>query len=202
VFSGIVAEVGRVTSVVRKGAAVLYRVAAPQLARELDTGVSVAVNGVCQTVTDVGSDTFSFESVAETLRRTNLSLLRQGALVNLELALRLTDRISGHLVSGHIDCTGIVRAKKMLGSTNIDFTIQVPARISAYIYEKGSICLDGVSLTAKGVRGSMVEVTLIPFTLENTIIKYWRVGTVVNVEVDQVAKYLTPKPWVNGGGKA
>lgn len=192
-FSGIVAEVGTVGSVARKGGTVRYTVRAPGLAPELELGASVAVNGVCQTVTAVENRTFSFESVVETLKKTNLSLLSQGSPVNLEPALRLGDRISGHLVSGHVDCTGTVRSKRLAGKNNIDYAMQVPEAITRYIYDKGSICLDGVSLTVKAINGAMVEVTLIPYTLERTTVKNWRVGTVVNVEVDQLAKYLTPR---------
>ena len=110
--------------------------------------------------------------------------------------------MSGHLVSGHVDCTGTVRAKRLEAYQNMDVSIVIPDRVTPYVCEKGSICLDGVSLTVKSVRGSVVVVTLIPFTLQTTIVKHWRVGTLVNVEVDQIARYLTPKSWMNGGGKA
>lgn len=191
-FSGIVGEVGRVASVSRRGGMITFEIAAPRLAADLAPGASVAVNGVCQTVTGVGPGTFRFDSVAETLKRTNLGLLSQGSSVNLEAALRLGDRVSGHLVSGHVDSTGVVRARRTVAARNCDFTIQVADDLRPYIREKGSICLDGVSLTVKAVRGSMVEVTVIPFTLDSTTIGNWRVGSVVNVEVDQIAKYLVP----------
>lgn len=192
-FSGIVAEVGRVAAVARKGGATRFAVEAPRIAPALEAGTSVAVNGVCQTVTDIRGAAFGFDSVAETLRSTNLSSLAVGSVVNLEVALRLTDRISGHLVSGHVDGTCVVRARRSVGSANCDFAVQMPADLSKYVRDKGSVCLDGVSLTVKAVRGSMLEVAVIPFTLENTIIRDWRVGSVVNIEVDQIAKYLTPR---------
>ena len=201
-FTGIITEVGAVKSVAIKGGAVAVSVSAPKLAPELAVGDSVAVNGVCQTVTGVMEQTFSFETVAETLKLTSLSTLTPGSRVNLEPALRLGDRISGHLVSGHIDCTGIVRTRRSVGRRNVDFVIQIPDRLSRYVYDKGSICLDGVSLTVKAVRGSMVEVTVIPHTLDNTILGTWRTGRSVNVEVDQLAKYLTPGTRAKGGGKA
>jgi len=194
VFSGIVAEVGKVAGIARREGTVCFTVAAPQVAPELEPGASVAVNGACQTVTGTRDRELSFDSVAETLKKTNLSLLAMGSPVNLEAALRLGDRISGHLVSGHVDGTGTVRAKRSVGHNNYDFAVQVPDDCRIYVREKGSISLDGVSLTVKAVRGSMVEVTVIPFTLEGTIIRNWRVGSVVNVEVDQIAKYLSPKP--------
>jgi riboflavin synthase len=190
-FTGIVGEVGRVESLTRKGGTVTFRVLAPRLAGDLAIGDSVAVNGACQTVTETGGKAFSFDSVVETLKVTNLSALGRGAPVNLEPALRLGDRISGHLVTGHVDCTGIVRSRRQAGYGNIDYVVQVPDDLKAFIYEKGSICLDGVSLTIKAASGPMVEVTLIPHTLANTMIGDWRVGSVVNVEVDQIARYLT-----------
>lgn len=189
-FSGIVGEVGRVTGISRRGGMITFQVAAPRLAADLAPGASVAVNGVCQTVTETGPGTFKFDSVAETLKCTNLGFLPQGSSVNLEAALRLGDRVSGHLVSGHVDSTGVIRARRTVAARNCDFTIQVADDLRPFICDKGSICLDGVSLTVKGVKGSMVEVTVIPFTLDSTIVGSWRVGSIVNVEVDQIAKYL------------
>jgi riboflavin synthase len=153
-------------------------------------------------VTSAARRTLSFETVAETLRLTNLSKLTPGMRVNLEPALRLADRLSGHLVSGHVDCTGIVRVRRAVAHRNVDFAVQIPDEFSRYVYDKGSICLDGVSLTVKSVRGAMVEVTVIPHTLDNTILGTWRTGTSVNVEVDQLAKYLTPGTRAKGGRKA
>ena len=182
------------TGVAHGAGATRFTVESPRLAAGLEPGASVAVNGACQTVTDTRGAVFSFDSVAETLQRTNLAGLGRGSRVNLELALRLGDRISGHLVSGHVDGTGVVRTRRSGGPHNLDFAISVPRELTAYIHEKGSISLDGVSLTVKSVRGSLVEVTVIPYTLENTIIKDWRVGSIVNIEVDQLAKYLSPRP--------
>lgn len=200
-FSGIVREVGKVGGIVKHGGTVTFRIKAPALAPDLKVGDSVLVNGACQTVTATGTDAFAFDSVAQTLRTTNLSLLDRGSPVNLEPALRLGDRVSGHLVSGHIDATGIVRSRRTAGYRNIDFTLQVPDDLRAYMCDKGSICLDGVSLTVKTVRGSIVEVTVIPYTLDTTIIKGWRSGSRVNVEADQIAKYATLGVKKKGGGQ-
>ena len=189
-FTGLVRELGTVESLSRSGGITAFRIRTGRLSDDLAVGDSVAVNGACQTATRVGEGSFSFDSVAEPLKVTNLSGLSQGAPVNLEPALRLSDRISGHLVSGHVDCTGIVRSKRSAGYGSRDYAIQVPDRLLAFIHEKGSICLDGVSLTVKALSGPLVEVTLIPYTLENTIIEAWRAGTSVNVEVDMIARYL------------
>jgi riboflavin synthase len=199
-FSGIVAEVGKVRGMMRKAGTVTFEVEAPSVVQDLKPGESIAVNGVCQTVTETGNDTFSFDSVVQTLKSTNLSQLTFGSEVNLEPALRLGDRISGHLVSGHIDATGVVRSRRSAGFRNVDFTLQVPDRLRRYIHDKGSLCLDGVSLTVKAVRGPVVEITVVPYTLDTTIIRAWRPGSLVNVEVDQIAKYLAPEPRGQGGG--
>ena len=193
-FTGIVGEVGKVAAARRGGSAIHFTVAAPGLAPQMAPGASVAVNGACQTVTEATGATFGFDSVAETLRKTTLGELRPGSPVNLEPALRLGDPIAGHLVSGHVDGTAVVRSVRRVGSGNVDFAVAVPQDLVPYIRLKGSICLDGVSLTVKAARGSVVEVTVIPYTLEHTILKHWRVGSTVNVEVDQLARYLSPEP--------
>lgn len=190
-FTGLVAEVGKVVSITGAGGSLSFTVRAPGVAAELAQGDSVAVNGVCQTVTGKRAAEFTFDAVRETLRRTNLGELGTGSEVNLELALRLGDRIGGHLVSGHIDSTGAVRRRRVVGAGNVDFAIQLPDELARYVRTKGSISLDGVSLTVKSIHGTVVEVTVIPFTIEKTIIRNWRVGTMVNIEVDQLAKYLS-----------
>jgi riboflavin synthase len=192
-FTGLVAEVGKVAGVFRTGETMTFTVSAAAVSKDIDAGDSISVNGACQTVTGKREGGFTFYAVSETLRRTNLGSLGPGSEVNLETALRLGDRIGGHLVSGHIDATGTVRRRRVVGAGNIDFGIQIPDGLGRYVRTKGSIALDGVSLTVKAVKGSMLEVTVIPYTIENTIIGNWRVGTAVNVEVDQLAKYLSPE---------
>jgi riboflavin synthase len=201
VFTGIVTEIGSVRSVTRKGGTAVFSIAAPGAGATLKPGDSIAVNGACQTVTSAGEGGFAFDSVAHTLKTTNLSALRRGSHVNLELALRLGDRISGHFVSGHVDATAVVRMKRTAGHRNVDFTLQVPDDLRAYLHDRGSVALDGVSLTVKAVRGSMVEVTVIPYTLENTILGEWRPGTRVNIEVDRIARFLTSGTGEKGGGQ-
>lgn len=188
-FTGIVAEVGRVTKILQKGGVKVFTIEA-KISSQVNLGDSILVNGVCQTVIEKGDGWVRFESVPETLSRTTLGLIRIGSPVNLEPALRMGDRISGHLVSGHIDATGIVRSRSMRAYRNVDFGVEIGDELAGYVLPKGSICFDGVSLTVKGIRGSIVDVTVIPYTLEKTILKDWRIGTVVNVEVDMLAKYL------------
>jgi riboflavin synthase len=201
-FTGVIARVGKVVSVCRRGSQAAFAVSSRAIPGGLSPGDSVSVNGVCQTVTSIRGDEFSFDAVSETLGRTNLGRLSPGSEVNLEAALRMGDRIGGHLVSGHVDATGIVRRRRVVGGANVDYVVQVPDELAPYVRPKGSISLDGVSLTVKDVRGGMVGVTVIPFTVSNTIIRNWRVGTVVNVEVDQLAKYLSPGGEIPGGRKA
>ncbi len=189
-FTGIVFEVGRVERVVHRGGVKVFTIRAERIWNQVDLGDSILVNGVCQTVVEKGDGWVRFESVPETLNRTSLGSIKVGSHVNLEPALRFGDRISGHLVSGHIDGTGIIRSRNVRAHMNVDFGVQIGDDIIRYVFPKGSICLDGVSLTVKNVRGKIVDVTVIPFTLENTILKDWRVGTLVNVEVDMLAKYL------------
>ncbi len=192
-FTGIIREVGSVRSIARRGGVLTFAIEAPELSAELLPGDSLAINGVCQTVIKVDGAVVYFESVPETLRRTNLKMLKHGSEVNLEPALRVGDRVSGHFVSGHIDGTGIVRSKDMRAHRNVDFAIQVPDEITKFIHSKGSICLDGVSLTVNSIKGSIVGVTIVPFTLARTTLKNWRVGSLVNVEVDMLARYLSPR---------
>jgi riboflavin synthase len=201
-FTGLVAEIGSVASAVRAGGSMRFTVRAPGVAGDLSPGDSVAVNGVCQTVTSKRGGEFDFDAVRETLQRTNLGGLGPGSEVNLEPALRLGDRIGGHLVSGHVDATGAVRRRRTVGAGNIDFAVQVPDELVRYIAVKGSIALDGVSLTVAALKGALVEVSVIPFTLENTTMRNWRVGTRVNIEVDQLARYLSTGDRPGGGGKA
>ena len=191
-FTGLVAEIGKVMVVSSGGKTMSFTIRAPGVSKDLEVGDSIMVNGVCQTVTASEGPEFTFDAVSETLGKTNLGGLRPGSEVNLEPALRLGDRIGGHLVSGHVDSTGLVRRRRVMGAGNVDFAIQIPPELTRYVRTKGSISLDGVSLTVKAVKGAVVEVTVIPFTIENTIIRSWRVGTVVNLEVDQLAKYLSP----------
>ncbi len=191
-FTGIIAEVGQVRSLTREGGLIRFGIEAPLLAPQLAPGDSIAVNGVCQTVVRITQDVIFFDSVHETLRRTNLIGLRYGSRVNLEPALRLGDRLSGHFVSGHVDGTGVIRSKRIRAHRNVEFVIQIPDELRQFVHSKGSICFDGVSLTIKAVKGSMIEVSIIPYTLEKTILRDWRVGSVVNVEIDMIARCLSP----------
>jgi riboflavin synthase len=187
-FTGLVAAKGSVQGAERSQDGVRLSISTA-LAAELQRGDSVAVNGVCLTAVDVGSGSFGADVVQETLDRSSLGPLGEGDEVNLELPLRAADRLGGHVVQGHVDGTGMVESAQSngLGSR---VRIECPPGLLRYIVEKGSVAVDGVSLTVASVDDAAFEVALIPETLERTTLGSAAAGRVVNVEVDIVAKYV------------
>lgn len=187
-FTGIVIETGKVRKAgERKGILNLEIEAA--LARELDTGDSVSVNGVCLTATATGRRRFSAEVMSETLARSTLGRLKRGATVNLELPARLADRLGGHLVQGHVDgLAEVVRVEEDEAALRVWF--RAADELLRYMVPKGSIALDGVSLTLVDVGSTTFQVALIPHTLAATTLGRLEVGVRVNVEVDVIAKYV------------
>jgi riboflavin synthase len=184
VFTGLVAGTGKVRSL-RDGR---LEVDTP-LAAELGAGDSIAVNGVCLTALDPTADGFAADVMPETLRRTSLGPLAGGDEVNLELPLRATDRLGGHVVQGHADGTGSVEQVREEGLSRV-VRIAAPPELLRYVVEKGSIAVDGVSLTVSAVDDVAFEVSLIPETLERTTFGSAAPGRTVNLEVDVLAKYL------------
>ena len=156
---------------------------------DLEIGESVAVNGACLTVASVFDEGFAADVMPETLHRTTLSQIPDGATVNLERALRLGDRVGGHMVSGHVDATGIVTAMREDGNARW-VTIATPDDLIELVSEKGCIAVDGISLTVVDVFEAAFTVSLIPVTLSATVAGAWRVGTTVNLEVDLIARYV------------
>jgi riboflavin synthase len=187
-FTGLVQAPGRVARRVPAADGVRLAVATP-LAAELAAGDSVAVNGVCLTAVDPGPDCFSADVVAETLRRSALGPLAEGAAVNLELPLRAGDRLGGHIVQGHVDGVGIVEGVEPEGLGRL-VRVSAPPEVLRYVVAKGSIALDGVSLTVADVDEEGFSVALIPETLERTTLGGLDAGTAVNLEVDVIAKYV------------
>jgi riboflavin synthase len=184
-FTGIVEETGKVT---RVGPGRLV-ISAGKVLEGLQTGDSLAVNGACLTVTGFDDSSFSVDVMPETLRRTNLGRLAAGAEVNLERALALGGRLGGHLVQGHIDVTGRVRAVRREGEARL-LEVEAPAEVMAYIVEKGFITVDGISLTVTGRGGGAFSVSIVDFTGRRTNIGQRQVGDTVNLEVDIMAKYV------------
>jgi riboflavin synthase len=188
-FTGIIEELGRVRSVERRGEGVRMRVEARVVSEGTKEGDSVAVNGVCLTAVGLCGPRFGADVMEETLRRSALGELEQGSPVNLELALRLSDRLGGHIVQGHVDGLGVVGAVREEGFARI-VTVEAGSEVLRYVVEKGSIAVDGVSLTVARVDDSSFDVSLIPETLERTTLGGAAVGRPVNLEVDMFAKYV------------
>ncbi|HEX6468016.1 MAG TPA: riboflavin synthase [Streptosporangiaceae bacterium] len=188
-FTGIVEELGEVIDVEPDGDAARLTVRGPRVAADAVHGASIAVNGVCLTVTDVKDDSFTADVVQETLRRSSLGALRPGSPVNLERPVRLADRLGGHLVQGHVDGVGAIVAREPGERWDV-VTISLPAELSRYVVEKGSITVDGVSLTVVEAAARHFTVALIPTTLELTVLGRKEPGDPVNLEVDVVAKYV------------
>lgn len=184
-FTGIVEEIGRVISA-RPGN---LAVAVDKVLEGIGEGASIAVNGVCLTVTGFDNKSFSIDVMPETLSRTNLGLLKAGDGVNLERPLALGGRLGGHLVQGHIDDTGRVISITPRGESII-IGFETPPRLMAYIVEKGFIAVDGVSLTVVSRNNSVFQVSLVDYTRQHTILGRRRVGDLVNLEADIIAKYV------------
>jgi riboflavin synthase len=188
-FTGIVRELGSVDAVERRPAGARIRLRAPQTASAAAIGDSVALNGVCLTVTAVDDGALAFDAVPETLRRTSLGRLASGARVNVEPALRAGEPLGGHIVQGHVDGVGRVRSITPEGE-GARLAIDAAPDLLRYCAEKGSIAVEGVSLTIAAVDESSVEIALIPHTLSVTTLGSLAPGHEVNVEVDVVAKYV------------
>jgi riboflavin synthase len=188
VFTGLVQDLGTITAVDAAADGVRLAVRTG-LAGELSEGDSVAVNGVCLTATAIADGHFSADVMNETLRRSSLAEVQPGAQVNLELPLRASDRLGGHFVQGHVDGVGGVWDVRDDGFARV-VTIGVPAELMRYVVEKGSIAVDGVSLTVSGLGEDWLQVSLIPETLERTTLGEATTGRPVNLEVDVLAKYI------------
>lgn len=188
-FSGIVEEMGVVKSLAPGLAGARLSILAGIVLKDLQLGESVSVSGACLTAAEVGETDFAVDVSVETLGVTTLGTLMAGAAVNLERALRLTDRLGGHLVTGHVDGTGILRERTQAGNTLL-LTLEVPESILRYCIPKGSITVDGVSLTINGVSENGVSVAIIPHTAKVTTLGIKQPGDAVNLESDLIGKYV------------
>ncbi len=186
-FTGIVEELGVVKRKIPSGRMVLLEVSAQKTVQGTEIGDSIALNGACLTVISAAEGLLGFEAMPETCRKTNIGLLKPGEKVNLERSLKLGDRISGHFVSGHVDCLGLVRMKGNREGNTV-FDIAIPDKFSRYCLPRGSICLDGISLTIARKRGNILSVYVIPHTLENTTLGSKGASARLNVEFDMLAK--------------
>ena len=189
-FTGIVEELGRVLELAPKETGARLTVECKGILADATLGASVAVNGACLTAVELSLDRFSADLAPETLKRTNLGQLRTGSAVNLERPLRAQGRLDGHFVLGHIDGTAEIVSLEQLGSDNWWLRIRVPRELQRYIVSKGSVAVDGISLTVAEVNEDTVSFTIIPHTYEQTTLRGYAAGSVVNLEVDILAKHL------------
>ena len=187
-FTGIVEDVGIVKEVISIRSGVRLKIGS-KISKELKNGDSVAVNGACLTVVERKEDNFSVEVSFETLNRTNLGKANSGKRVNLERALRLSDRLDGHIVLGHVDTTATIKSINRVGEFYI-LSIAIDSYTFEHSVEKGSIAIDGISLTIAKLTENSLDVAVIPFTYENTNLKYLKPGETVNIEVDIIGKYV------------
>jgi riboflavin synthase len=193
VFTGIVEELGEVVGIEATGDSARLTVRGPLVTGDASDGDSIAINGVCLTVTDAQDGVFSADVMGETLSRSSLGALTAGATVNLERPMRPDGRLGGHIVQGHVDGTGTVIARRPAGNWEA-VRISNPPSLARYLVEKGSVAVDGISLTVSALGESgghhWFEVSLIPTTLERTTLGAKQPGAVVNLEVDMIAKYV------------
>ena len=189
-FTGIIQSVGEIASIETKGDDARVRVLTNALdLADVQLGDSIAVNGVCLTAVELPGDGFWADVSGETLSCTTFKTLTVGTKTNLEKALTPTTRLGGHLVSGHVDGIGKV-IERFNDGRSVRFHIQTPDEMAKYIAEKGSVCVDGISLTVNAVKGAIFELNIVPHTLQETTMGQFKVGTEVNLEVDIIARYL------------
>jgi len=186
-FSGIVEELGEVKGLIRQGNITSLKIRADKVAQDIKIGESVAVNGVCLTLVKNEGSFLFFEVMPQTIKLTDLGFLHISDKVNLERSLRLGERLSGHFVTGHIDCLGVIRKKGMVGG-NLAFEIAVPQDFIKYCLPHGSIAVDGISLTLAGKKSNTISVYIIPHTLKNTTLGFKGHSDRVNIEFDILAK--------------
>jgi len=203
VFTGIIQSIGEVVNIQRLSKDMRITILPSPPFEDIALGESIAVNGACLTVEKYHNNQFSVYVSKETLGKTNLIYLKIGHKVNLERALTLSDRLGGHLVSGHVDCLSKVKQISRDGLSK-RFILEFPERFSKYVIEKGSIALDGISLTINRCGKDFIEINIIPETQKKTTISQWQVGTLVNTEFDIIGKYVEKMtaPWQKEEQKA
>ena len=189
-FTGIVEELGRVMALETKATGARLTIACSDVLRDAKPGASIAVNGACVTAIALSEDRFSADLAPETLRRTNLGCLQTGSPVNLERPLRANGRVDGHFVLGHVDGTGEIVSLESLGGGNWWLRIRIPGELTRYIAAKGSVAVDGMSLTVAEITGDVVGFTIIPHTYQHTTLQTYTSGSRVNLEADILAKQL------------
>ncbi len=191
-FTGIIEELGKVQKIQRIARHTLLEIKTDKISRDANIGDSIAVNGACLTIAKKRDNILGFEIMPQTLQVANLAVLRMTQRVNLERALRLGDRVGGHFVYGHIDCTGIIRRRSFIRD-NLCFEIAVPLEFMPMIILRGSVAIDGISLTVQGKKGNLFSVYIVPHTLKTTNLDFRRPSDKVNIETDKLATLATAR---------
>lgn len=190
-FTGMVAEVGRVTRIEQRGENRHIAIAAENAPKELRPGESISVSGVCLTALDIMPGSFSADLAPETWARTSFSRMHEGALVNLELPMKADGRFGGHIVQGHVDGVGrLIALQRIADSDNFWLQVQLPPEVEKYTVYKGSVCIEGISLTVAKLEGMICTVAVIPHTVEMTNLNSLQPGDPINLEADLIAKYV------------
>ncbi len=187
-FTGLIEEIGRVEKIQESGKGISMRIGCRKVLEDLNPRDSISIDGVCLTVVEINNNHFNVDVVEETITRSNIKTYTTGYKVNLERALLLSQRLGGHLVQGHVDGTAQIKSQEFIENGTI-LTVKIPADLNEFVVEKGSISLDGISLTVASLIDSELSVALIPHTLKSTTIGEKRIGDFLNVEVDILAKY-------------
>jgi len=200
VFTGIIEGKGKVLNIEYKGEGKRLSIELPTELTDVQLGDSINLNGACLTIVEKRGSSITVDLSGETLQRTNLSWLKEGDWVNLERALRLSDRLGGHLVTGHIDGMGEI-VEKVRQREFYLLKIRIPSSMGKYIVPKGSVAIDGVSLTVNETEGDIIQITLIPYTIEKTTLADRKVGDPVNIETDILGKYVEKMLGDRGGEK-
>ena len=188
-FTGLVEEQGLIKSLIREGTNLHLQISCKHILEDISLGASIAVDGVCQTVTKFDTESFWVTAIDETLKLTNFGTYQIATKVNLERCLKVSDRLGGHIVQGHVDAVGeIISIVDANGSFEVTFII--PETLSRYVIHKGSICINGISLTVAGIDDNLIKVCIIPKTWEITNLSSLKPGSKINIEVDVLAKYI------------
>ena len=188
-FTGIVEELAQIKSIEPKSKGIRYVISAEVVVDDLKIGDSISVNGVCLTIVKIGKDIFCMDLVEETLNKSNLGELKVGDFVNLERAMKVSDRLGGHIVQGHVETLGVILEKQMQDEEAI-LSVGLDPEWMRFCIPKGSITLDGVSLTITRINGNIIEIALIPHTLENTTLGIKGKSETLNIETDIIGKYI------------
>ncbi len=188
-FTGLIEEVGKLKNIQSKVGGLEITVEAEKVLEDSKVGDSIAINGICLTITEIGENQFKFDVSQETINRSNIKYLKIGDYLNLERALRLSDRLGGHIVQGHVDTTGRIHSIIQKGE-HTEFQISFPEEYKKLVIPKGSIAIDGISLTINEIKGNIISLNIIPHTIQSTNLQFRKQNDIVNIEFDILGKYV------------